>query len=386
MKILFINLPYYGHFVPTVGLVQGLVKRGCQVTYLMPYDWEERVKESGGDFQGYENHKQLSEQIKNAYKAAEKIIEEYDGVVYEQFFFLGKHLAEKYSKPVVRIFTAPVTNEKLMQEYLCSGGPLGIFKYKWVARSWTKEILKELHIENALQTDNWLNEIIHNPPALNLVYTLREFQPYEEEFESKKYLFLGASVYDRKEQAWQYKKQGRPLIYISLGTVVKGKRKFFQSCVDAFRDEDVEVILSTGFQFDKGKLKNIPENVYIYPSVPQTQVLKQADVFVTHGGMNSVSEAFTHGVSLVVVPFMSDQPVNARRVEELGLGVQLDYHIMDKEVLRRTVLSVLENAHIKEKAIKIQEQIYNAPGNVGGAEAIVSYVRGTLSKQIGGKE
>ena len=269
-------------------------------------------------------------------------------------------------------------NEKLMQEYIGSGGPLGIFKYKWVARSWTEEILKSLHIENALETDNWLNEIIHNLPALNLVYTLREFQPYEEEFESKKYLFLGASVYDRREQAWQYKKQGRPLIYISLGTVVKGKRKFFQSCVDAFRDEDVEVILSTGFQFDKGKLKNIPENVYIYPSVPQTQVLKQADVFVTHGGMNSVSEAFTHGVSLVVVPFMSDQPVNARRVDELGLGVQLDYHIMDKEVLRRTVLSVLENAHIKEKAIKIQEQIYNAPGNVGGAEAIVSYVRGTF--------
>ena len=269
-------------------------------------------------------------------------------------------------------------NEKLMQEYIGSGGPLGIFKYKWVARSWTEEILKSLHIENALETDNWLNEIIYNLPALNLVYTLREFQPYEEEFESKKYLFLGASVYDRREQAWQYKKQGRPLIYISLGTVVKGKRTFFQSCVDAFRDEDVEVILSTGFQFDKGKLKNIPENVYIYPSVPQTQVLKQADVFVTHGGMNSVSEAFTHGVSLVVVPFMSDQPVNARRVEELGLGVQLDYHIMDKEVLRRTVLSVLENAHIKEKAIKIQEQIYNAPGNVGGAEAIVSYVRGTF--------
>ena len=50
MKILFINLPYYGHFVPTVGLVQELVQRGCQVTYLMPYDWEERGKESGAEF------------------------------------------------------------------------------------------------------------------------------------------------------------------------------------------------------------------------------------------------------------------------------------------------------------------------------------------------
>ena len=378
MKILFINLPYYGHFVPTVGLVQELVQRGCQVTYLMPYDWEERVKESGADFQGYENHKKLSEQIKIAYKAAEKIVEEYDGLVYEQFFFLGKHLAERHGKPAVRIFTAPATNEKLMQEYLCSGGPLGIFKYKWVARSWTKEILKSLHIENALQIDNWLDEIIYNPPAINLVYTLREFQPYEEEFEPKKYLFLGASVYDRKEQARQYKKQGRPLIYISLGTVVKGKRKFFQSCVEAFRDEEVEVILSTGLQFDKGKLKNIPENVYIYPSVPQTQVLKQADVFVTHGGMNSVSEAFTHGVPLVVVPFMSDQPVNARRVEELGLGVQLDYSTLDKKVLKETVLSLLGNQNTKENLTRMQKQIHRAPGNAGGAEAIIAYVRETL--------
>lgn len=378
MKILFINLPYYGHFVPTVGLVQELVQRGCQVTYLMPYDWEERVKESGADFQGYENHKKLSEQIKTAYKEAEKIVEEYDGIVYEQFFFLGKYLAEKYNKPVVRIFTAPATNEKLMQEYLCSGGPLGIFKYKWVARYWTKEILKSLHIENALQTDNWLEEIIYNPPAINLVYTLREFQPYEEEFEPKKYLFLGASVYNRKEQARQYKKQGQPLIYISLGTVVKGKRKFFQSCVEAFRDEEVEVILSTGLQFDKDKLKNIPENVYIYPSVPQTQVLKQADVFVTHGGMNSVSEAFTHGVPLVVVPFMSDQPVNARRVEELGLGVQLDYSTLDKKVLKETVLSLLGNQNTKENITRMQKQIHRAPGNAGGAEAIIAYVRETL--------
>lgn len=47
MKILFINLPYYGHVVPTIGLVQELIKRGCEVTYLMPFDWEEKIAESG---------------------------------------------------------------------------------------------------------------------------------------------------------------------------------------------------------------------------------------------------------------------------------------------------------------------------------------------------
>ena len=117
MKILFINLPYYGHMIPTIGLVQELIKKGCEVTYLMPFDWEEIIAESGAEFYGYDNHKKLSEQIKNAYAVAEKIINNFDFIVYEQFFFLGKHLAEKYNKPVARIFTAPVTNKKLMQEY-----------------------------------------------------------------------------------------------------------------------------------------------------------------------------------------------------------------------------------------------------------------------------
>ena len=101
MKILFINLPYYGHVIPTIGLIQELIKKDIKVTTLMPFDWEDFMKQSGADFIGYENHKQLSEQIKNCYKKAESIIQDYDLVIYEQFFFLGKHLAEKYHKPVV---------------------------------------------------------------------------------------------------------------------------------------------------------------------------------------------------------------------------------------------------------------------------------------------
>ena len=113
MKILFINLPYYGHVVPTIGLVQELIKQGCEVTYLKPFDRKDRIADSGAEFYGYQNHKQLSEQIKNAYAAADSIIEQFDFIIYEQFFFLGKHLAEKHHKPVARVFMAPVTNKRL---------------------------------------------------------------------------------------------------------------------------------------------------------------------------------------------------------------------------------------------------------------------------------
>lgn len=371
MKILFINLPYFGHFVPTVGLVQELIKQGCEVTYLMPHEWEARVSESGARFIAYDNHKKLSEQIKNAYMTAEKIVKECDLVIYEQFFFLGKHLAEKYKKPVVRIFTAPVTNEKLMKEYISAGGALGIFKYKWIAKSWTREVAKGI----SMKTDNWLDEIIYNPPKLNLVYTLRDYQPYAEEFPDEQYKFLGASVYDRQGQNFDFVKQGKPLIYISLGTVVKGAKSFFQNCIEAFRAEQVEVIISTGKQFRLQKLKDIPKNIHVYQSVPQIEVLKQADIFVTHGGMNSISESLVQGVPMVVIPFMSDQPVNARRIEELGLGKKLEYRLLNKEELRNAVLSVLADNSISVNVSKMQKLIKEAPGNCGGAGMIIEYYR-----------
>ena len=366
MKILFINLPYYGHVIPTIGLVQELIQRGCDVTYMLPFDWQDKVSESGAKFHGYQNHRQLSEQIKNAYAAAEEIIDAYDFVVYEQFFFLGKHLAEKYNKPVARVFTAPVTNKALMEEFINTKGPLSIFKIKWITRAFTKDIAKDI----PLKTDNWLDEIIYNPPKLNLVYTLKEYQPYVEEFPEEQYKFLGPSIYERNT-IFYFEKRNKVLVYISLGTVLKGSVRFFQNCIEAFRDENVDVIISVGQNFNVKKLKNIPENIFIYKSVPQLEVLKMADVFVTHGGMNSVSEALEYEAPMLVIPFVSDQPVNARCIEKLGVGKRLDYERANRDIIKEMVFSIAQDENIKSNMKKVQQMIKEAPGNAGGAEMII---------------
>ena len=369
MKILFINLPYYGHVIPTIGLVKELIQQGADVTYMMPFDWEDKITESGATFYGYMNHKQLAEQMKYAYAAAEEIIEQYDFVIYEQFFFLGKHLAEKYNKPVARVFTAPVTNKKLMGEFITAKGPLSIFQHKWIAKAFTKDIAKDI----PLKTDNWLDEIVCNPPELNLVYTLREYQPYAEEFPEEQYKFLGPSVYEREAEEFEFIKGNRPLIYISLGTVLKGAVSFFQNCIEAFRGENADVIISVGKKFDIRRLKNLPENVFVYPVVPQLEVLKMADVFITHGGMNSVSEALVYGVPMVVIPFVSDQPVNARCVEKLGVGKKLEYSNVKQNVLKEMGFSLIMDSEINVNLKKVQQLINETPGNKGGAEMIMEY-------------
>ena len=112
----------------------------------------------------------------------------------------------------------------------------------------------------------------------------------------------------------------------------------------------------------------------VYSSVPQIEVLKEADVFVTHGGMNSVSEALVLGTPMVVIPFVSDQPVNARCIEKLGEGKKLEYTDVDKNVLKEIVFSVMMDEEIKVNMVQVQQLIKEVPGNKGGAEMILAYV------------
>ena len=366
MKILFINLPYHGHVIPTIGLVQELIKAGHQVTYLMPHDWAERIAESGAEFLGYENNPKLDKQIRNAFFKAEEVIVSHDLVLYEQFFFVGKHLAEKHGKKCVRIFTAPATNKELIRAFISSGGPMGIFRIPLIGTLWTMDAVKDLGIK--LKCSNWLDEIVENPPECNLVYTLRSFQPYADDFLEEKFHFIGPSVYDRKEEDFPI--LPKPVICISLGTILKGAEKFFCACMNAFQNENVTVVMSVGKNFNIAKLGKLPENFIVKNHIPQVSVLKQASLFITHGGMNSVSEAMVSGVPMLVIPFVSDQPMNARQVEKLGLGKVLDYKTVTADTLRDVAFAVMEDQQIRGNLRKIQEEIFCAPGNSGAVKLI----------------
>ena len=368
MKILFINLPYHGHVIPTIGLVQELVKAGHRVTYLMPRAWAETISDSEADFLGYENSPKLDKQLRNAFCKAEEVIAAFDLVIYEQFFFLGKHLAEKHGKKCVRIFTAPATNQALMHKYLSSGGPLGIFRIPFIGTLWTLDAVKGLGIR--LKCRNWLEEIVENPPDCNLVYTLQTFQPFSDDFPGEKFHFIGPSVYLRKEEPFPV--LPKPVIYISIGTILKGGRRFFRACMEAFGSEPVTVILSVG-NYAVSKLGSIPKNFVVRNRTPQLAVLKQASLFITHGGMNSVSEAMVSGVPMIVIPFVSDQPVNAEQVARLGLGRVLEYKSITPEALKKAAFEVMKDEQVKQNLHHIQKLIAQAPGNTGAVGIIEAY-------------
>jgi MGT family glycosyltransferase len=64
-------------------------------------------------------------------------------------------------------------------------------------------------------------------------------------------------------------------------------------------------------------------NVSVLPFAEQRLALSQADVFVTHHGLNSTHEAIWHGVPMLSYPFFWDQPALAQRCRQFGLAVPL---------------------------------------------------------------
>ena len=78
--------------------------------------------------------------------------------------------------------------------------------------------------------------------------------------------------------------------------------------------------------------------------LPRNDLLAHKDIkaFVSHVGHNSLYESAYHGVPVVAVPLMSDQFLNAKKAEQFGLGIALDYETMDAEELFETIVRVVD--------------------------------------------
>jgi MGT family glycosyltransferase len=212
--------------------------------------------------------------------------------------------------------------------------------------------------------------------GLNIVHTSREFQPCAETF-GERFLFIGPSVESRIGTGlveWE-PPAARPLVYVSLGTLFNADAEFYRRCLDAFARDGVAVVMSTGSRVSVEELGSLPPGVLIKPWLPQLDVLARASVFVSHGGMNSVSESLHNGVPLLVIPQMGEQELVGRRVEQLGAGLCLRKTDVTAASLRTSVNRLISEPAFRQRATEIGESFRAAGGAAKGAHAILEFVR-----------
>ncbi|XP_006342241.1 beta-D-glucosyl crocetin beta-1,6-glucosyltransferase-like [Solanum tuberosum] len=119
----------------------------------------------------------------------------------------------------------------------------------------------------------------------------------------------------------------------------------------------------------RGFFKKVGERGMVVEDwAPQAKILGNPNIggFVSHCGWNSVMESMKIGVPIIAMPMHLDQPLNARLVEEVGIGLEvvrdkdgkLDgeqiSEIINKVVLEKEGESIREKAKIMSETIRVK--------------------------------
>jgi MGT family glycosyltransferase len=124
--------------------------------------------------------------------------------------------------------------------------------------------------------------------------------------------------------------QDGALIYFSLGSLGSADVPLMRRIIGCLARTPYRYIVSKGPLH--AELELAP-NMAGAEFLPQTSIIPQADLVITHGGNNTTTECLHFGKPMIVLPLFWDQHDNAQRVDELGLGVRLDtYRFTDAEM------------------------------------------------------
>ena len=139
------------------------------------------------------------------------------------------------------------------------------------------------------------------------------------------HVFLGSAVrddaLDAEVEAWLASSDD-PFVYVSFGSFLSVRSDVLARVAAALAERGLRAVIALG-SADRADLGALPPEWLVREFLPQVRLLRAAAAAVTHGGNNSVTEALTAGVPMLVLPFSTDQFAGAAAIESAGVGVVL---------------------------------------------------------------
>lgn len=400
-KALFFNVPGHGHIYPSLPLVSELARRGHQIRYYATPAFQETIEATGAEFHAYPGMADeyftgrglhggelnrvrlaLMESTRDLLPGLIKAVRQTgpDYILYDGMCPWGYYLARHLGLPAVVSYALlpPVRPplSALLDVKLVGSLLPALLKDLGKGRQANQfaASLGRTYQVKALGATNMLGA----PGDIGFTYTSREFMPFAENV-AENIHFIGWTrpLAAETKPSMLAPIGNRRLIYVSLGTLNNQDFEFFQECIKALSGEGHYIILSTGGRINPDVFSPLPENSAVYGWVPQAAVLERADLFISHGGLNSVHDSLYLGVPLLLVPQQAEQAMNARRVVELGAGMMLEKRQFSDEALRQKTHILLTDASYRRSAGRIGESFRQA----GGAERAADILEDWLAKQ-----
>lgn len=399
---LVINLPEHGHMNATFPLVAELVARGERVVYLGTDAWRSRIEASGATYAAYAEPQSLFDPPAHrgglysvmAYLmgVAERVLPDVlrhvervrpDYLLIDSMCVWGRLAQQVTGLPAVTLGSVFVPDDtrvpmEQMVRQAYGQAPREVLLAGVDALNTYLQISQRVDRRHGTSSPT-IVEFFANRQPLNVIFTSRYFHLAGDEYDDS-YQFVGPSMAARAGDASAAAMDahddgdGRPLIYVSLGTIFNDQAAFFRTIADALGGGPWRVIVSTGHRVSHEAIGPVADNILLRESVAQLDVLAGVSLCVTHGGMNTTSEALWHGVPLIVFPQHGDQHLVAARVTELGAGVRLTPPDLDPSRLRALVSRVLDEPAFAQQAQRIAESFRSAGGCRRAADEILAHV------------
>ena len=402
--IVFMNIPGHGHVNPTLPVVQLLVSQGHEVRYYNTEEFRDKITLTGATFVPYPDPVPTAAEItallggSNMVNTTLMLLEmsehllphmlgdlrrdRPDVLIYDSTVLWGYMCAQLLDLPAIASNTL----------FMFDGTPVrpGLRDLWYILRQALPvfpEMLRRRRrlIQNYGKTIFQKDHLLPLKGDLNLMFTSQALQPPSTEIDSS-FRFVGPSINPALRESEDFpfdQLVRRPVIYISMGTIHTAQSDFYRQVFTAFADHPGQFVLSVGRGTDLASLEPIPSNFIVRNFVPQLDVLPHVDLFITHGGINSIHEGLYYGVPLLMIPQQMEQLLNARVVAASGAGVIAGHPPpfagVTSSDLRITVEQMLAEDRMKQQAQSIRTALHETGGYQHAVEEIDKFVKQTAN-------
>ncbi|MCG3399203.1 macrolide family glycosyltransferase [Staphylococcus massiliensis] len=371
--VLFINIGPEGHVNPSLPIVKTLVDMGENVTAYVGDGYEDKFKATGANINTLSSETMLetflSERRENLFSVINGLVKMYtlalpkilaniegktfDYIVADSMFSGAYAMAQKLQLPLISLVSSFAETEADFDDKIKLISKTVPVADKTYEDERFNELIGELNNAMGLELSKRY-EIMNNPGNMHISAVLKGFQFENHAYHDDAFTFIGprTSEANQDDTFMDDIDQSKPIIYISLGTVFNENMAFFNQCIEALKDLDVTVIMSIGNTNDVADFEHLSDQFIVRNYVPQKAILKQADVFMTHAGMNSTNEAIMAHVPMLAFPQSADQPFVSKQLEDLGLGVKLNSSTVTVDDIKSHVNAILEEKAQYQQALE----------------------------------
>lgn len=237
---------------------------------------------------------------------------------------------------------------------------IALFGYRYLIMPKTQELVQKYFGEAAPSPD----DLVKNASLLfvNTYFSLHGSQPFAKKIIETGGIHVKAPKKLPQDLEEFINNSQHGVVYFSLGSMLRGS-SLKNETWKAFRDVFEKLPQRVLWKWEEDTMIDQPDNVKIVKWAPQQDILANENVklFITHGGLLSITEAVSFGVPVVGIPVYGDQHRNMAAVEAAGVGMKININDLNFENIFHAVHTILNDPNYRTNAKQLAKRFTDRP-------------------------